>query len=209
MPAVHLLDPIHKDALDCVHAVHQATDGATAEHEDMVGRLSALLARHMGCSDTEADAIGQAARLHDIGKVVIPPAILHKRGPLTDAEQEIMQRHPEAGSRILLTSKSPLMTLAAQIALAHHENMDGSGYPHGLRGSAIAGPARIVALCDVYDALRRERPYKAGLSHEDAVRILSEGDDRLSPEMFDEAALAALVSNSGDFREAYAKPVGE
>ena len=157
----------------------------------MARHLSAL----MGSSPEEADAIGIAARLHDVGKISIPHAILHKPGPLTVEERQIVQLHPEAGAKILQTAKFPLMKLASRIALEHHEYADGTGYPYGLRGGDVSMPGRIVALCDVFDALRRERSYKPGMSHEAACNVLSHGDDRMTPDIFDERVLDTFLKN--------------
>jgi len=195
MPAVHLLDPAHVDALSCVHATHSAVDLSTAQHGDAVGRMSQHLSALMGSSPEEAEAIGIAARLHDVGKISIPHAILHKPGPLTVEERHIVQRHPEAGAKILQAAKFPLMKLASQIALEHHEHADGTGYPYGLRNDAFSMPGRIVALCDVFDALRRERSYKAGMTHEEACNVLSYGDERMTPDIFDERVLDAFLKN--------------
>jgi len=203
MPAVHLLDPAHIDALSCVHATHSAVDASTADHEDTVGRMAQHLSALMGSSAEEAEAIGIAARLHDVGKISIPHAILHKPGPLTVEERRIVQTHPEAGAKILQAAKFPLMKLASQIALEHHEKADGTGYPYGLRGDTISMPGQIVALCDVYDALRRERSYKAGMSHQATCDVLSYGDDRMTPDIFDERVLDAFLKNQKYMAEVF------
>lgn len=204
MPAVHLLNRAHVDALSCVHAAHSASDAHTADHEHTVGLLSRHLAAQMGSSPEEAEAIGLAARLHDVGKMSIPPAILHKSGVLTPDQQVIMQGHALAGAKILQTAKFPLMRLASQIALEHHEHADGSGYPYGLRNNQISMASRIVTVCDVYDALRRERSYKPGMSHEEVCRILSQGDEHLSPDMFDPSVLSSFLDHANAIEAAYA-----
>lgn len=124
--------------------------------------------------------IAIASQLHDIGKVAIPDAVLLKPGKLTDEEWKIMRTHPVHGADILtdaaseLGSKS-LLDAAREIALAHHEKWDGTGYPYGLKGEAIPLSARATAVADVYDALRDKRPYKDGLDHEGARKIILEG----------------------------------
>jgi len=113
--------------------------------------------------------------MHDIGKIGIPDHILLKPGRLSDDERVEMNRHPVIGYEILMAAgQSPLLKLAAEIAMHHHEKWDGSGYPGGLVGEAIPLSARIVALCDVYDALRSSRPYKQAWSSERALELLRE-----------------------------------
>ncbi len=203
MPALHLLNPAHVDALSCIHAAHSASDAHTADHEHMVGLLSGHLAALMGSSPEEAEAIGLAARLHDIGKLAIPPAILHASGVLTPEQNLIMQGHALAGAKILQTAKFPLMRLASQIALEHHEHADGSGYPYGLRNKQTSMASRIVSLCDVYDALRRERSYKPGMSHEEVCRALSNGEGRITPDLFDDRVLSTFLDNQKQLAEVF------
>ena len=203
MPAVHLLNAAHVDALSCVHAAHSATDARTADHEHTVGLLAKHLAAHMGSSPEEAEAIGLAARLHDVGKMSIPPAILHKSGVLTPDQQVIMQGHALAGAKILQTAKFPLMRLASQIALEHHEHADGSGYPYGLRNNQTSMASRIVSLCDVYDALRRERAYKPGMTHEEVCDALAKGKGRITPDLFDDRVLRAFLDNQKQLAEIF------
>lgn len=208
MAALHLLNPAHVDALSCIHAAHSASDAHTADHEHMVGLLSGHLAALMGSSPEEAEAIGLAARLHDIGKLAIPPAILHASGVLTPEQNLIMQGHALAGAKILQTAKFPLMRLASQIALEHHEHADGSGYPYGLRNNQISMASRIVSLCDVYDALRRERSYKPGMTHEEVCQALSNGEGRITPDLFDERVLGTFSEHNESFEKIYSDAVG-
>ncbi len=127
-----------------------------------------------------------AARLHDVGKIGIPDAILRKPGPLTAEEWAVMQRHTEIGEAILSQSHSSReLKMATEIAGGHHEHWDGSGYPRGLAGESIPIAARITQIADVYDALRSCRPYKTRMSHEEAFSIILNGDDRTRPEHFD------------------------
>jgi len=127
--------------------------------------------------------IGASSTLHDIGKVGIPDAILHKPGSLTPEEHGLMQRHTAIAGDCLAeiigrSGSSDFLEMAREIALAHHERWDGTGYPKGLRGEAIPLSARIVAIADAYDALAMKRAYKAALAHEDCVAIIRNGAGR-------------------------------
>ncbi|WP_207461299.1 HD domain-containing phosphohydrolase [Azospirillum sp. SYSU D00513] len=164
-----------------------------------VGRLVQTLCRLSGLDEATAADWGAAAVLHDIGKLAIPPNILLKVGNLSDGERLIMQRHTVVGYRLLV----PFWPLAADMALKHHENLDGSGYPYGLRGDAIPLSARILRLCDVYDALRSARPYKQAFLHGKAVNLLLEGDSRLKPQMFDPDLLALFARHHRSFEVEY------
>jgi putative two-component system response regulator len=144
-------------------------DDATGEHCYRVGRLASLLAREIGLEDEVCFLIDLAARLHDIGKLVVPDAILLKPGALTAGERQIMQTHTVAGAEILARSKVPQMHVAEEIALYHHERWDGSGYPLRVAGRAIPIAARVTALADVFDALTHVRPYKAAWPVADAL----------------------------------------
>lgn len=129
-------------------------------HVRRIGQYAALVARELGQDDDFCRLIAYAAPLHDIGKVGIPDSILLKQECLTEAEMEVMKRHTQFGHDLLIDSPSPAMRLAASIALHHHENFDGTGYPFGLEGKDIPLEARIVAVVDVFDALMSARPYK-------------------------------------------------
>ncbi len=136
-------------------------DDDTGQHTQRVGQMSALIAKEIGRPDSEVALIRRAAPLHDVGKMVVTDEILLKPGKLTAAEFAQMQTHTTIGAKILSGSRFPILQLATEIALTHHERWDGSGYPHGLAREAIPLPGRIVAVVDVFDALTHERPYKA------------------------------------------------
>ena len=110
--------------------------------------------------------------MHDVGKIGIPDAVLRKPGPLDADEWATMRRHPEIGAEIIGEHPSGVLQLAREIALAHHEKWDGSGYPRGLAGEAIPLSARIVAIADVFDALTTRRPYKEPWPVQDAMTTL-------------------------------------
>lgn len=142
----------------------------------------------------------RSAPLHDIGKVGIPDSILNKPGKLTDQEFEIVKKHPQLGADVLENAVNSLdfqsfFEIGYQIVLHHHENWDGTGYPSGLKGSAIPLSARIMTLADVYDALRTERPYKDAFTHEKAMKIII-GD---AGKKFDPHLVEVLEGISGEF----------
>ncbi len=144
-------------------------DDTTGEHCYRVGRLASILGKEIGLEDDVCFLIDLAARLHDIGKLVVPDAILLKPGKLTPGEREIMETHTTAGADILAKSNVPQMHIAEEIARHHHERWDGSGYPMKLAGTAIPIAARVSALADVFDALTHKRPYKEAWKVSDAL----------------------------------------
>ena len=148
-------------------------DAETGVHIERMGHMCERLAREAGLSVVESELLRHASHLHDVGKVGIPDAILLKPGKLDAAEWAQMQTHTTIGASILSGSKSALVQMAAQIARSHHERWDGSGYPEGLAGEAIPLPARICAVCDVFDALLSPRPYKDAWPLADVVRELA------------------------------------
>jgi len=167
-------------------------DANTASHVLRVNEYSHFIARKLGMPTEFCDEIRYSAQLHDVGKMSVDGKVLRKQGPLDDEERAEMNQHPVFGYQIL--EPSDRLQMAASIALNHHERWDGSGYPNGRRGEEIPVEARIVALADIYDALRSTRPYKEGFGHEDAVRILVEGDDRHEPEGHLDPELMRLVA---------------
>lgn len=165
--------------------------------------IGRVLAEAMALPAPIVEAIKLGALLHDIGKNAIPDTVLFKHGRLDPEERRIMALHPQQGHDMLRLAQHPMLDVAADIALSHHENYNGSGYPRGLVGEKIALPARVVAVADVYDALRAIRSYKPGLSHEQAMRIITKGDDRTTPDCFDPAVLAALEKRQGAIQALY------
>jgi putative two-component system response regulator len=141
-------------------------------HIRRTGLFSEVLAKAAGWSDAEAAVIRQAAPMHDVGKIGIPDAILRKPAKLTPAEYEVMKTHTLIGAEMLAGSEEPMLKMAREIALNHHERWDGQGYPHGLRGQAIPESARILAIVDMYDALMHDRVYRPAMSEDDVLAIM-------------------------------------
>ena len=159
------------------------------DHSDGVTALALAVGRRLGLSAEQLDEVARAAELHDIGKVAIPEAILHKEGPLDDCEWELMRQHTVIGDRIL--QASPAMRPVARLVRASHERWDGRGYPDGLAGEEIPLGARIVAVCDSYSAMTSERPYQQRpATHEQAIAELR----RCAGQQFDPAVVDAFCA---------------
>lgn len=148
------------EMLERLAVTAELRDDSTGEHSYRVGKLAALLAQEFGCDENVCFMAELAARLHDIGKIGVPDAILLKPDKLNLAEMQIMRTHTTVGAELLSKSNIPQMQMAEEIARHHHEWWDGSGYPANLSGSTIPLAARITALADVFDALTHRRPYK-------------------------------------------------
>jgi putative nucleotidyltransferase with HDIG domain len=155
-----------------------------AEHHRAVARLAELVAREAGLCERELRAVVRAAELHDVGKVLVPEAILNKPGALTEAELALMRRHAIAGYLILVESAEPAEV--ARLVRSTHERWDGSGYPDGLCGEEIPLGARIISICDAYDAMTHERPYRPARSGTEALDELRLGAGvRYDPRLVD------------------------
>ena len=149
-------------------------DNETGLHVMRMSHYAQVLARAYGLSEQHAEDLLHAAPMHDIGKIGIADSILLKPGKLTADEYREMQKHPLIGAEIIGDCDSELLKMAKTVALYHHEKWDGTGYPHGLAGEEIPVEARIVAICDVFDALTSARPYKQAWSIEDTLALLRE-----------------------------------
>jgi putative two-component system response regulator len=147
----------------------------TGEHIVRMSLYCALLARLAGLDTEQAELIRIASPMHDVGKIGIPDRILLKPGPLTGEEREVMEAHTEMGHRILAGSGVELLDLAAEMALTHHERIDGSGYPRGLAGTAIPVEGRICAIADVFDALTSDRVYRQAFQPDEARELMLQG----------------------------------
>ena len=193
----HLEDMVREKNAALSRALDQATDSyqftleamadlldtrekKTGAHSKRVSRMAVVLARKMGASLEEIEIVATGALLHDIGKIGIPDAILLKDGPLTDAEREVMKRHPHLGYNVI--KAGPGFEPASEIVLAHQERYDGTGYPRGLKGEEICLGARIFAVVDAYDAIRSDRPYSKGRSPEETLaEILRNAGTQFDP----------------------------
>ena len=178
-------------------------DEDTGAHVQRISYYSRELARHLGLDEALVAKIFFASPMHDIGKIGIPDHILLKTSAFTPEEWEVMREHPLMGWRILGQSGSPYLVMGAEIALNHHERWDGSGYPAGKRGEEIPMAARIMNICDIYDALRSKRPYKPALEHARTMEIISLGDGRTHPGHFDPVILKAFQQHHTTFRDVF------
>jgi len=183
---------------DLAHLAHAAEcrDDGTHRHTERVATLAELIARELGMGAQLSENLRLAAPLHDIGKLGIPDRILLKPGGLTDDERTEMKTHTTIGGRILGASEYPVLGMAREIALTHHERWDGAGYPAGLRASAIPIAGRIVAVADVFDAITHARPYKKALPIGHAIAEIT----RASATQFDPQVVDAFPACVGDAR---------
>lgn len=165
----------YNDAIYMLGEASEFKDTDTGTHIWRMAAYSSALARAAGWSEDDCRQLEMAAPMHDIGKLAVPDAILHKPGKLDAQEWALMQTHCESGYKILSKSSSPLLRMAATVARHHHERWDGQGYPSGLVGEAIPECARIAAIADVFDALCSVRPYKPAWPLPRVVETLREG----------------------------------
>jgi HD-GYP domain-containing protein (c-di-GMP phosphodiesterase class II) len=160
-----------------------------AHHRD-VAQLAAALARRIGLQDEALHAVIRAAELHDVGKIAVPDAILNKPAALTAPELEVMRRHTVEGERILAGLEPPDV---ARLVRSSHERWDGSGYPDGLRGEEIPLGARIITICDAFDAMTHARPYRSARTIDEALDELHHGAGR----RYDPTLVAVFLSERG------------
>lgn len=197
------LERSYHDTLQRLLRASHYKDQDTGAHNQRLAHYARMLALFVGWTREEAERLFAATPMHDIGKIGVPDAVLFKPGPLDEGEWKVLKRHTTFGASLLASSTSPLLEMARKIALYHHERWDGTGYPHGLKGDEIPECAQLVMLADQYDALRSERPYKAGLSHTRVCEILLQGDGRTLPQHFHPALLEAFRELHPKFEEIY------
>ncbi|WP_456446512.1 response regulator [Thiolapillus sp.] len=188
-----------EETLMCLAKAGEYRDECTGNHVFRMARYSYEIARGLDLDDFHCNLINKASPLHDIGKIGISDTILLKPARLTAEEREIMETHTTIGYNILKGSSSAYLSMAASIALHHHEHFDGNGYPHGLKGEEIPVEARIVAVADTLDALMTVRPYKDAWPREKALNYLREH----SGSHFDPDCVDALFSREEEVRRIY------
>ncbi len=196
---INLQEDLRETQKELVYILADAVEARSKEtgaHVKRVALGSEMLARLYGLPEDQVLLIKHASPLHDIGKVAIPDAILHKPGKLDAQEWSLMQKHAQFGLDILQRSDRPLMKLGAEIAITHHEKWDGTGYPNSMQGETIPISGRITALIDVFDALGSKRSYKGAWSDELVMEHIRAG----AGTQFDPALVQLLVANQQDFQ---------
>ena len=166
---------LQRETIQRLSLAAEFRDDDSPRHVQRVSRYCSLMAERVGESPERCELLGTAGALHDVGKIGIPDTILMKPTALTDEEWEIIKRHCEIGHRLLSGTSSEVLNTAATIALTHHERMDGSGYPQGLKGENIPLEGRIVAIADVFDALTSHRVYSRAVSANTAIAMMRAG----------------------------------
>lgn len=180
------LSASREETVDRLAITAEWRDPHTGKHLHQISRYSRRLAELAGRPAEEAELLGVASKLHDIGKIALPDHILRSTGPLTPEERLAMQQHPIIGAEILRASDSPIVRMGSVLALTHHEWWDGSGYPKGLARADIPLEGRIVAIADVFDALCSVRPYKQALPTDAAIAVMrAERGTHFDPELLD------------------------
>jgi HD-GYP domain-containing protein (c-di-GMP phosphodiesterase class II) len=174
------------DIISALALAVEAKDPYSRGHLDRVSEYAVKIAEKLGLSDDDQATLRDAARLHDLGKIGVSDEVLLKNGPLTPDEWGIMRTHPAVGEEIL----KPIQSLAhlRDLVRHHHEKLDGSGYPDGLKGNQINLLVRILGVADIYDAIRTTRPYRKGLSKEEATLLLRSMENKI-----DQGVVEALV----------------
>jgi putative two-component system response regulator len=187
------LEESRLEALERLARAAEFRDDATGQHTRRVGEIAGSVAEALGWEGEMVQKLRRAAPLHDLGKVGIPDAILLKPGRLTPEEFEVMKGHSRLGAELLAGSRSELMRMAEEIALAHHERWDGTGYPEGRRADEIPPAARIVAVADFFDALTHDRPYRRAVDRATTLDMIAHGRGR----HFDPVVAEALLDTQG------------
>jgi two-component system cell cycle response regulator len=180
-----------RQARDLLLQILKEREPELEQHVGDVGALAGAVGRQLGLSGEALDELGRGAELHDVGKIAVPEAILHKRGPLDPMEWQIMRQHTVVGERIL--AAVPALRGVGVLVRGSHERFDGTGYPDGLAGEDIPLGARIIAVCDAFDAMRQERSYAPAMPEDDAIAELH----RCAGKQFDPDVVAAFAAVLG------------
>ena len=167
-----IMDQAFLEMIDVLAKTIESRDPYTSGHIDRVARYANWFGKEMGWSESTLRVVNLGARLHDIGKIIVPDQVLKKKGPLTPGEWLQMKKHPVEGVKII--RGVTLLKSATPYILFHHEKWDGSGYPIGLKGKKIPIEGRMLALVDVFDALTNERPYRNAISFDEAIHFVEE-----------------------------------
>ena len=198
---IHEVEGAFNYTLDALARAAEASDDMTGQHIRRVNEYSKFIAKKLRMGTKFTKEISNTAQMHDVGKIYVDNQILQKRGKLTDREFREMELHTVYGERII--GQSEYLQMAAEIALNHHEKMDGTGYPHGVKGDQIPLSARIVMMADIYDALRSERSYKPGFTHDQTSEIIIVGDGRVEPHHFDPEVWRVFKDNHEEFNRIF------
>ena len=191
---------VWRQTIELIASVSELRDPYTAGHQKRVAELAKFMAMKMRLSPESVDAVEMASLIHDVGKIKVPAEILSKPGPLDEVEYLLVKTHPQAGYNLLKDIDFPWPV--AEIVLQHHERLDGSGYPQGLKGKEILQEARIIAVADVVEAMASGRPYRKALGIEAALKEIKSGRGTL----YDEEAVDACLAL---FEEGLAIPLFE
>ena len=173
------------------------------QHLQRISEMAACVAARMGFEPAQCRQIRLASLLHDIGKLGGPTELYTAERSLTPEEFEQTKGHTSHGAELLERYQDPVIAMARNIALQHHENWDGSGYPEGLKGEEISIEAAIVHAVDIYDNLRAQRPYRGALTHQEAMQVLVEGDEKSTPDHIAPNVLTALLSQHREIEAIY------
>lgn len=190
----HRLETLLEDTVEAIALIVQKKDSLVAQHQERVSRLACAIGREMGLDNRRVDVIGLAALLHDLGMMFIPPDTLEKKGELSEAQLQTVKNHAESEFQILKTID--LFYPVAEIVHQHHERLNGSGYPAGLKGDEILLEARIIAVADVVEAMMSDRPHRPALGVEATLAEISSGRGTL----YDANAVEACVRLFGEGR---------
>ena len=198
--ALRRLERAMEETVQVIASTVEMRDAYTAGHQRRVAKIAEAIAKEMGLSDDRVHGLRLASIVHDVGKINIPAEILSKPGKLSRFEYELIKTHPQAGYDILKPVEFPWPI--ADMVLQHHERLNGSGYPKGLKGDAILLEARIIAVADVLEAMISHRPYRPARGVDLALAEIQQGSGKLYDPAVVEACLKAAASGHIDLGRA-------